>query len=235
MKTLIITPLQEEFNFISQSCTRRGFASNESMVGRLPVTCFPDLGLTVAQGGLGKAQFALQTQHLLDARPDWDVVVCVGGTGGLSDRLSIGDVVVATTTIEHDFHNRFGSRQFPRFEGELNTIGDLKSASSPIGSFTVHFGTIASGDEDVVDIDRRQYLRESMGALAVAWEGAGGARACKFSAVPFVEIRGVTDAANHRAPSDFKSNLEFAMDNVATLITNWLRSKAPRHEGEGLG
>jgi adenosylhomocysteine nucleosidase len=228
MKTLIITPLQEEFNFIAQSYLRRRFDFGKSMVGRLPVVGFPDLGITMAQGGLGKAQFALQTQHLLDVCSDWDVVVCAGGTGGLNDRLSIGDVVVATTTIEHDFNNKFGPRQFPRFEGELSCIADLKQAALRTLSFTVHFGTIASGDEDVVDIDRRQYLRDSMGALAVAWEGAGGARACKFSAIPFVEIRGVTDAANHRAPSDFKTNLEFAMDNVATLIANWLVGKTPR-------
>jgi len=222
MKTLIVTPFKEEFNFILQSYTRRGFDTSDSVVGRLPVVHFPGLDLTMAQGGLGKAQFALQTQHLLDACSDWDVVVCAGGTGGLSDSLTIGDVVVATTTIEHDFNNKFGPRQFPRFEGESSIIADLKRATSAIGSFKVYFGTIASGDEDVVDIDRRQYLRESMGALAVAWEGAGGARACKFSNIPFVEIRGVTDAANHRAPSDFKSNLEYAMDNVVTLIANWL-------------
>jgi adenosylhomocysteine nucleosidase len=227
MKTLVITPLKEEFNFISASFVRRGFNSSEAVVGRLQVMCFPALDLTVAQGGLGKAQFAAQTQHLLDACSDWDIVVCSGGTGGLNDSLSIGDVVVATTTIEHDFHNKFGPRQLPSFQGETSAIADLKRASSPIGSFNVYFGTIASGDEDVVDYDRRQYLRESVGAVSVAWEGAGGARACKFSAVPFVEIRGVTDAANHRAPADFDSNLEFAMDNVVALIANWL-TQAPK-------
>jgi adenosylhomocysteine nucleosidase len=55
----------------------------------------------------------------------------------------------------------------------------------------------------------------------VAWEGAGGARACKFSQVPFVEIRGVTDKADHSAPSDFESNLALAMNNIAALIIAW--------------
>lgn len=56
---------------------------------------------------------------------------------------------------------------------------------------------------------------------AVAWEGAGGARACKFSGVPFLEIRGITDAADHSAASDFEKNLEVAMYNIALLIVSF--------------
>jgi len=40
--------------------------------------------------------------------------------------------------------------------------------------------------------------------------------------VPFVEIRGITDTANHSAPSDFDANLADAMNNMATLVTSWI-------------
>ena len=72
---------------------------------------------------------------------------------------------------------------------------------------------------------RQEELRRRTDALAVAWEGAGGARACQFSAVPFVEIRGVTDGANSSAAADFAANLETAMRNVATLIVTWLQTR----------
>lgn len=65
-------------------------------------------------------------------------------------------------------------------------------------------------------------LHRLTGALAVAWEGAGGARACHFSGIPFVEIRGITDRADSDAASDFEANLGSAMGNVARLITPWL-------------
>jgi adenosylhomocysteine nucleosidase len=55
----------------------------------------------------------------------------------------------------------------------------------------------------------------------VAWEGAGGARACAFSGVPFVELRGITDTADHNAPADFKTNLRIAMASAAALVTLW--------------
>jgi adenosylhomocysteine nucleosidase len=61
-------------------------------------------------------------------------------------------------------------------------------------------------------------LQSLTGAIAVAWEGAGGARACRFSGVPFLEIRGITDSAGHSAPTDFEENLIIALHNLAITV-----------------
>ena len=222
MSKLIITPMREELDFLLQSCTKTGFRAESAMIGRLPVVRLLDLGVTLARGGLGKVQFALQTQHLLDTCSDWDLIVCAGAAGALADEVSVGDVVVATTTVEHDYNNKFSERALPKFDGARAVIADLKSVSQSVNAFNVHFGPVASGDEDVVETERKRVLHESTGALAVAWEGAGGARACAFSHIPFVEIRGVTDTADHNAASDFEQNLEIAMSNLAILITAWV-------------
>jgi adenosylhomocysteine nucleosidase len=130
--------------------------------------------------------------------------------------------VVATTTVEHDHHNKFSKRPIPGFEGAHSALADLRRSALLPRSFKVHFGAIASGDEDVVDTERRTVLHQGTKALAVAWEGAGGARACLFSNVPFVEIRGITDKADQNAPSDYDVNLEAAINNVATFIATCL-------------
>jgi adenosylhomocysteine nucleosidase len=195
------------------------------MLGRLPVVRFPDLNVTSSRGGLGKVQFAVQTQHLLDFCPDHSLVICAGAAGALVDNLSVGDIVVATETVEHDINNKFGSPLLPRFRGAENLIAEFRSMSLVSNSFRVHFGPIASGDEDVVDTERRRVLHELTGGLAVAWEGAGGARACQFNDTPFVEVRGMTDGADGDAPSDFEANLESVMRNVATLITHWAKER----------
>ena len=213
--------MQEELDFILQSCTKQGFQAESATIGRLPVIRLPDLELTLARGGLGKVQFAVQTQHLLDTCSDWNVIVCAGAAGALGDKVSVGDVVVATTTIEHDYNNKFNERALPKFDGARAAIADLRSVSHSTNTFSVHFGPIASGDEDVVETERKRMLHEFTGALAVAWEGAGGAKACAFSSLPFVEIRGVTDAADRNAASDFEKNLEVAMSNLAMLIISW--------------
>ena len=222
MRKLIINPMKQELGFLLQSYATTGFYAESAMIGRLPVARIPDLGVTLTCGGLGKVQFAVQTQHLLDICSDWDLVVCAGAAGALVDDVSVGDVVVATTTVEHDYNNKFSERALPKFDGARAAIADLKSVSHSTDTFSVHFGPIASGDEDVVETERKIMLHESIGALAVAWEGAGGAKACAFSGLPFVEIRGVTDTADHNAASDFEDNLEVAMSNLATLITSWI-------------
>ena len=60
-------------------------------------------------------------------------------------------------------------------------------------------------------------------AFAVAWEGAGGARAAEFSGVPYLEIRGISDGADSDAATNFREYLPLAMKNIATVITSLAR------------
>jgi adenosylhomocysteine nucleosidase len=220
MNRLIVVPTQAEIDGFLQGCTELGGPVEAARLGRLAVVRLPKLGLTVAHGGLGKAQFALQTQHLLDACSDWDVVICAGAAGALVDALVPGDIVVATETVEHDIR-KCGRPLLPRFRSAEIALAALREGQLAQTGFTVHFGPIASGDEDVVVPERRGVIHQATGALAVAWEGAGGARACRFSGMPFIEVRGIADHANRHAVADFKLHLTRAMRHVAMLITAW--------------
>jgi adenosylhomocysteine nucleosidase len=221
LKSLIVLPIQQELDFFLQACAGQGQAAEAGQVGRMPVTCLPGLGITLARGGLGKTQFAVLTQYLIDHAPDWDAVLCVGAAGALDDTLAVGDVVVGTETVEYDIHNKFGKPLVPRFSGNSGLLNQFRNLAQVDDSFRIHFGAIASGDEDVVGVERRKQVRELTNALANAWEGAGGARACQLSDAPFVEIRGISDGANEAAPLDFAANLPGTMRNLATVITRW--------------
>ena len=214
---LIVTPLHEEFDFLVAALTALGHRGTPERVGRLDTLRFSSLNLLVAKGGHGKTQFGIQTCHLLDHLPDVKRVICAGAAGGLAPELAVGDVVAATHTHEHDFNNKFVQRPQPRFEGDPQTLNQLRTLTQPDG-FALHFGIVASGDEDVIEVERGRQLREQTGAIAVAWEGVGGARACRFSQTPFVELRGITDTADHNAPAAFEVNLERAMNNIARLL-----------------
>lgn len=222
MTTLVITPMLEELTGFLDGCRHQGFQAVENRAGRLPILKIPQLNLILACGGTGKVQFGVQTQHLLDNIPNIKLAICAGASGALADNLAVGDVVVATSTIEHDVKERFIMKALPKFEGQPGAIAGLKGAVSNIDTFRVYFGAIASGDEDIVHEERRRNLEQETNALAVAWEGAGGARACAFSQVGYVEVRGVTDVANAQAPSDFEQNLALAMANISTLLSSWL-------------
>lgn len=221
MTILFITPLQEEFDFFAQGLYDQGYTSSPTKIGRIATLHFPILDITVARGGHGKTQFGLQTQHVLDHNSNTTLVVCVGAAGALADHLRVGDLLVATETVEHDYLLRFVSRPLPRFTGDAATLRSIRQLSMPSLAFRVHFGIMASGDEDVIELERAAALRQATEADAVAWEGAGGARASLFSGVPFVELRGITDTANHDAPADFETNLHHAMRNAASFVATW--------------
>jgi adenosylhomocysteine nucleosidase len=70
----------------------------------------------------------------------------------------------------------------------------------------------------VIEESRAHELADKTNALAVAWEGAGGARACLHERVPFLEVRGLTDFAGSSAVSEFRKNLAPAMESVAQVI-----------------
>lgn len=223
MTVLAIVPTQREIGLFDAALQDTDAQAYVETVGALTVTRYPTLAIATALGGLGKAQFAAHTQHLI-ANGEWDLVVCAGAAGALTDDLAVGDVVFATETIEHDIRNRFGPPQMPRFETTPSVLDRCREVMQPNRDFVVHYAAIASGDEDVVDEDRRTEVRSRTDAIAVAWEGAGGARACRLSNMPFVEIRGISDGADSTAAGDFVANLPLVMRNVASVVVSLANS-----------
>src|SRR5262245_13919290 len=221
MTILFVTPLQTEFDYFVQSLHERGYSFTAVQIGRIAAQHFSDLDMIVARGGHGKTQFGVQTQHLLDHTNDVEAVVCVGAAGALAADLAVGDLVLATETVEHDYTQRFRRHPLPRFAGDPALLAALQQLPLHTLPFGVHFGIVASGDEDVIELERAAALRQATEACAVAWEGAGGARACAFSGIPFVELRGITDTADHNAPAAFAVNLRIAMASAATLAALW--------------
>ena len=218
---LIVTPLLAEYSDLLHSLSALRLESHQDKIGKLDVHRFPELNATLARGGHGKTQFGIQTQYLLD-HAQFDLIICAGAAGALAPEVKVGDLVVVTTTVEHDYNNKFSVKPKPQFHGDTKSIEQLKSLNLMDADFSVHFGIMAGGDEDVIEIERGKELRELHNALAVAWEGVGGARACAFSEVPFLELRGATDTANHEAPVVFYVNLKIVMKNMAFLLYKWL-------------
>ncbi|HEY5731129.1 MAG TPA: 5'-methylthioadenosine/S-adenosylhomocysteine nucleosidase [Anaerolineales bacterium] len=218
---LIVTPLQEEYNYFYDSLSTLGLDSQPDKVSKLDVYRFLALNLTLARGGHGKTQFGIQTQYLLD-QAQFDLVICAGAAGTLAPQVNVGDLIVATSTLEHDYNLKFAKRPNPQFAGDAKSISQIQALNLTEANFQVHYGIMASGDEDVIEVERGRELRELHNALAVAWEGVGGARACAFSEVPYLELRGATDTADHNAPVVFDVNLKIVMKNIAFLLYRWL-------------
>ena len=220
-RILIVTPLQEEYSDLYGSLSALRLNSHMERIGKLDVCYFPEINVTLARGGHGKTQFGIQTQHLLDHEA-FDLVICAGAAGALAGEVKIGDVIIATSTLEHDYNLKFSVRPKPSFAGDARSIEQIRALDLSDAEFDIHFGIMAGGDEDVIEVTRGAELYTAHNALAVAWEGVGGARACAFSEIPYLEIRGATDTADHEAPVVFDVNLKIVMKNIAFLLYKWL-------------
>lgn len=219
---LAVVPQIEEFEPLVRRLEDLGGPRSTATAGRLELAAFPALRLGVAVGGHGKVQMGVQTQHLLDHLPDAATVLCVGAAGGLGAGVGWGDVVVAERTIEHDYTLRFVAEPPPVHACLSLSPGVLAGLQPVSGSHRVHHGPIASGDEDVVSPERAAELHRRTGALCVAWEGAGAARAARFSGRGFLEIRGITDGADEQAARTFRESLKVVLPRVAETLAAWI-------------
>ena len=221
-RTLVVTPQREELEPILQRWSSSGHASHSVEVGQMSCFHVPSLEVTAAVGGHGKAQLALQSQYLIDRCARFDAMLCVGAAGSLSETLQLGDIVVGTATIEHDYKLRFVRSAPPCHPGSASLLKRLSELLAVRElAFGVHLGKIASGDEDIVDAARAAELRATTDALCVAWEGSGAARAAAFNALEFLEIRCVTDGADADASLSFREHCSRVLPNVADLIAAW--------------
>lgn len=216
MKTLILCPLPLELKFILERFKEQNYQFKRSEIGPLSIYESAELGLRLSLAGHGKVQFGIQAQFLLGHFAETQTVICTGCAGSLSTDIANGDVVIATKTIEHDFKSSFSNYSLPEFLCSKDDIEQIKKIET--SGFLLHFGPIASGDEDILTSQRAKELAAQTNAIAVAWEGAGGARAASFNKLAFLELRGITDNADSQGLSNFKAKLKIAMSNVTDIL-----------------
>ncbi len=225
-QTLVLTPLKIELKLLKDQLQSKDYLVTELKIKHTIAFEVKSLNLIFGLGGHGKVDFALQTLLFLHAFPSLTQVICAGAAGKLNPKLNPLDIIAATQTIEHDYKNYFcSSKPSPQFPGDSILLTKLKNINKKLNT-SLFFGPIASGDEDVIDINRANQLYNQTKAYAVAWEGAGGARACQLMNKAFLELRGITDLSNQNAQHDFVKNLEAVMKTISELLIALLDNKS---------
>jgi hypothetical protein len=62
----------------------------------------------------------------------------------------------------------------------------------------VHVGTIATGDQVILAAEKKDWLTQTFGAVAVEMEGAAFAQVAAANSVPWLLIRSISDSADHQ-------------------------------------
>ena len=204
--------------------------------------------VVVVLSRIGKVA-AATTATVLIERFKVDALVFTGAAGGLAADAQVGDVVVASSFVQHDMD---ASPLFPKYEvplygrSRLDTDAALSQAlaeaatkvlSDPaqhlgaqaIADFhlhapRVHQGLIVSGDRFVSTTAESQALRHSLpDALAVEMEGAAVAQVCLDYGLPFAAVRTISDRADDDAHIDFNRYIrDVASRYSLAILSQWL-------------
>lgn len=192
----------------------------------------------------GKVNAVIATQQLLDFFTP-DCLFNMGSSGALSPDLEVGDLVVATEAIQHDF-DLTGWGMKP---GEM--LFDVKTAPNGQLTFTarqifptdpqltqqafdvaqtveldklkdhtpkIHKGLIVSGDQFISSVEKAGNLWNTHQALCVDMEAAAIAHTCEINKVPFLCVRAMSDKADHSANVTFTDFLVAATHNYGRVF-----------------
>lgn len=192
----------------------------------------------------GKVNAVIAAQQLLDFFAP-DCLFNMGSSGALSPDLEVGDLVVVTEAIQHDFDLTgwgmkpgeilfdvktaenggltFASRQVFPTDPKLTDLAYEAAGSVELDKLEdhspkVHKGRIVSGDQFISSVEKASQLWNTHQALAVDMEAAALAHACQINNMPFLCVRAMSDKADHSANVSFTDFLAAATHNYGRVF-----------------
>ena len=180
-------------------------------------------------------------------------IVFTGVAGGIGAGVAVGDVVIASSFVQHDLD---ASPLFPRYQVPLygrsafdcdpSLVTIIKIANHALltratGQFNgifdnktvkIHQGLVASGDRFVCGAAESLALQAGLQSagfqpLAVEMEGAAVAQVCFDYGVPFAAVRIISDRADDSAHVDFQKFVTEVASHYSVAIIDGLMRRLP--------
>ncbi|MBE6598069.1 MAG: 5'-methylthioadenosine/adenosylhomocysteine nucleosidase [Ruminococcaceae bacterium] len=222
MKLGIIGAMKIEVDAIAAALTEKkteicgGIEYITGKIGECEVVC--------AVCGVGKVFAAMCAQAMI-IRFAPDAVVNTGVGGSLTRELSIGDIAVSSTVVQHDMDTSALGDPVGLISGldlvHLSADDELcNKIIAILGKMGINCrrGTIASGDQFVCDGAVKAKIVERFSAIACEMEGAAIGQVCTVNRVPFCVIRAISDNADTGACEDFPTFAAKAAKNSAEAV-----------------
>lgn len=186
--------------------------------------------IVLTKCGIGKVNAAICSTLLIE-KFGVSKIIFTGVAGGINEKLNVGDVVVSSDLIQHDFDTTsFGEEfgQIPRMKEWIFKADKelIDSASDVCRDNNINFivGRVLSGDQFINSVEETDWLRETFNGDAVEMEGAGVAHVCYLFKIPFVVIRSISDKADSDSHIDFKQFCLMAAENSKKIISGILEN-----------
>lgn len=177
--------------------------------------CVGTLGeqsVVIVKCGMGKVNAGICANILIN---DFNCtkIINTGVAGSLDDKIDIGDFVVSTDAVQHDFNVEAigfekgeipytGLYAFPADEAMREAaVKAIQESASDVIAFE---GRVCSGDQFISTKEQKDKIISDFGGLCCEMEGAAIAQACYLNSTPFVVIRAISDKPNETEFVDYK-------------------------------
>lgn len=217
MKIGIIFAMEEELNALKQHLEIK----KEYNIFNLKFyeAIYNNITCILVESGIGKVNAARTTQILID-NMKVDYIFNIGVAGGIEESLKVGDVVVGTSLVQHDFD----ITAFNHDKGYIPNLGVYIGSDEYLIRLTkdienLKYGVIASGDIFCTDSNMSNKIHNKFDALCVEMEGASIAQVCYLCNIPFLIIRSISDVPNNNNNKvTYEEFLEISSNNVANIM-----------------
>ena len=155
-------------------------------------------------------------------------IINTGVAGGISDGLDIGDVVIGTYLVQHDFDvtvlgyakgymcTGIEKDKPTKYYCDKELVEKFQSClEQNMSKQKIHLGIIASGDKFISGKEIKKEINEYFGAVAVEMEGCAVAQVATRNKIPFVVTRAISDLADGKT-AEYQNEFEKKMSEVST-------------------
>lgn len=183
----------------------------------------------VAVAGVGKVNAAMCTQTMiLKFLPE--IIINIGVAGGIAPELRIGDIAVATAVVEHDMDTSPLGDPLGYISGldmiEMKcsdwAVEEFVKAAGTLDGINVITGVIASGDQFINSYEKKEWIKDTFGAVAVEMEGASVGHVCTADKIDFCVIRAISDGADGDSHLSYDKFVRIAAKNSLKMILAFL-------------
>ncbi len=185
--------------------------------------------LVVAESGIGKVHAAMcaQTMYLKYAPK---MIINIGVAGGDSRKVAMGDVVISTSVIQHDFDTSPAGDPKCLVAGinlihipcDTNLADAVLTASKHVNKYNTYSGVIATGDQFMDDKEKVDNIADTYQALAFDMESGSIGQVCYINKIPYVAIRAISDTGGESSFDEYSQFLEHAAHTAIDTIKDFL-------------
>ena len=187
--------------------------------------------VVIVKCGVGKVNAAMCTQSLIDMY-GVSAIINTGIAGSLDADIDIGDIVLATDTVEHDMDVSdlgYEPGVIPDTELSVFKTSDelLKIAQDSVDAANigvkVFTGRVVSGDQFIWSKDKKKWLVETFGGRCAEMEGAAIGHVAVLNKVPYLVVRAISDKADDSAEMDYPTFAAKAIENSVNMMTEIIK------------